>query len=549
MAKKLTNTDLQRLPVCAAEFIKQVIKKMRYRKKVQADVAAELIAHFEDELKECSTTEQKEQKAQRLIAEFGDIKLLAVLLRRAKKRCRPLWRRYLVRSSQVISIIILYIVIRVVFLTTGSANINVNYADWLNNLVKNGRAEEENAKSYYDKAAELSLEFPSEIEKKLYSCTSKGCRVNHGGMADFNDFEMEHLVKWLDGNQAAFEALRQGSEKPYYWPLYNNENSGPIQEKLILDVLKPLSKYRKVARAMNWQIRYDAYKQNITVALDNCMVLQKVGCHLEGKGLLIEQMVGIAIEAIANQSIFSVLEKADVRSDMLKELVEKFEKSYSTQRRVIDFEAEMAFWYDLVQRGFTDDGKGSGRVLKEGLPLVVKDVKSSLAGFFFWNYPDRGEIVSGIERYFQQAEELLNKTPWHLRNAGGDLEGWGRIGEDFFILRVLGPAHGRIGQLNWRTITRRRGLLMVLAILRHKKENGEFPRDLSELIKAGNIKVLPMDPYSDKPLVYRRTVDSFLLYSVGENFTDDGGEVVRDKEDKVKKWADEGDWVFWPVQD
>jgi len=393
MAKKLSKPDLQSLPACAAEFIKQVVKKMRYRKKVRADVAAELIAHFEDELKDCSTDEQKEQKAQLLIDSFGDIKLLAVLLRRAKKRCRPLWRRYLVRSFQVISIIILYIVIRGVFLTIGTVNINVNYADWLNDLVRANRPEKENAKPYYDKAAELSLEFPSEIEKKLYSCTSKSCRVIHSRMTDFNDFEMEHLVKWLDGNQAAFKALRQGSEKPYYWPLYNNENSRPIQEMLILDVSKLLSKYRRLARAMNWQIRYDAYKQNITAALDNCMVLQKVGCHLEGKGLLIEQMVGIAIEAIANQSIFSVLKKADVPSDMLKELLEEFEKSYSTQGRVIDFEAEKAFWYDLVQRGFTDDGKGGGRVLKEGLPLVVKDVKSSLAGFFFWNYPDRGEVV------------------------------------------------------------------------------------------------------------------------------------------------------------
>jgi len=155
--------------------------------------------------------------------------------------------------------------------------------------------------------------------------------------------------------------------------------------------------------------------------------------------------------------------------------------------------------------------------------------------------------VDGIEKYFQQAEELLKKTPWQLRNAGSDLEGWGRIGEDFFILRMLGPANGVIGRLNWRMKTVRRGLLMVLAILRHKRENEEFPRDLSELIKAGNIKVLPMDPYSDKPLVYRKTDDSFLLYSVGENFTDDGGEIVRDEEGKVKKWADEGDWVFWPV--
>ena len=79
-----------KLPGCAEEYIKLIIKKMRYRRKVRQDVREELTAHFEDELKDCATDEDKEQKARQLIAGFGDVKLLAVLLRRAKKRCRPL---------------------------------------------------------------------------------------------------------------------------------------------------------------------------------------------------------------------------------------------------------------------------------------------------------------------------------------------------------------------------------------------------------------------------------------------------------------------------
>jgi hypothetical protein len=39
-----------------------------------------------------------------------------------------------------------------------------------------------------------------------------------------------------------------------------------------------------------------------------------------------------------------------------------------------------------------------------------------------------------------------------------------------------------------------------------------------------------------------------MLYSVGSNFKDDGGQIARDANGKVKYYADEGDWVFWPVQ-
>ncbi len=58
----------------------------------------------------------------------------------------------------------------------------------------------------------------------------------------------------------------------------------------------------------------------------------------------------------------------------------------------------------------------------------------------------------------------------------------------------------------------------------------------------------PIDPWSDKPLVYKRTDDGFMLCGVGSNFRDDGGQVARDDKGKVKQYADEGDWVFWPVQ-
>jgi len=59
---------------------------------------------------------------------------------------------------------------------------------------------------------------------------------------------------------------------------------------------------------------------------------------------------------------------------------------------------------------------------------------------------------------------------------------------------------------------------------------------------------LPIDPYSDQPLVYKRTESDFVLYGVGENFKDDGGTVAV-VDGRLRKWGtkEEGDWVFWPV--
>ena len=106
----MTDTDnnnlFKDLPTCAAEYIRLVIKKMRWKKKVRADVQAELIAHFEDALKECKSDEEKEETAKKIIADFGDAKIIAILARRGKKRCRPIWVKALIKAFQMTGVAI-----------------------------------------------------------------------------------------------------------------------------------------------------------------------------------------------------------------------------------------------------------------------------------------------------------------------------------------------------------------------------------------------------------------------------------------------------------
>ena len=51
-----------------------------------------------------------------------------------------------------------------------------------------------------------------------------------------------------------------------------------------------------------------------------------------------------------------------------------------------------------------------------------------------------------------------------------------------------------------------------------------------------------MDPYSDKPLVYKKTNDNFLLYTPGPSLVDHGG-----KAGEKGMWQNDGDSIFWPV--
>ena len=540
--QKDTKTGFSELPACATEYIDCVIKKMRYRKKVRRDVQAELTAHFEDELRDCKTDEQREQKARQIIAGFGDVKLLAILLRRAKKRCRPLWRKAVVRGFQAVGIVILYILICSAPLLIGRPNVSVNYADWLKERGSSGRAESENAYPYYTRAVAASVKMPKLlIESKVQ------------WPADFNDVEMQQLTQWLSENDEALDLLIQGIKKPYYWYVYtlaetdlNKGTNGFIPVLIDNILMENLSEYRTLARALNWRSRYKAYQGNIESALDDCVSLVKFGRHQQGKGLLIEQLVGTAVESLAHGSISEIIVKADVPADTLKNIQEKLQAEFADPQNVIDLDGEKAFLYDYIQRTFTDDGTGGGRMLARGAPLAVGDWKTGMWRFATLSYPDRREVTRMVDQYYELAGKLLDETPLQLERTD-ESEKLGEIAGKSFLMKILAPAHDRIVNICWRAKTHRIAVLTMLALARFEKEKGRYPDNLATLVELGYLKEMPRDPYSDGPLVYEKTDDSFILYSFGENLSDDGGRVARRDDGSIKQWANNGDWVFWPV--
>jgi hypothetical protein len=66
------------------------------------------------------------------------------------------------------------------------------------------------------------------------------------------------------------------------------------------------------------------------------------------------------------------------------------------------------------------------------------------------------------------------------------------------------------------------GSRIFLALIAYKDRFGAYPASLDEL-RAGLGWDIPKDIFSDKDFIYKRRGNGFLLYSIGENFKDDGG--------------------------
>jgi hypothetical protein len=146
-------------------------------------------------------------------------------------------------------------------------------------------------------------------------------------------------------------------------------------------------------------------------------------------------------------------------------------------------------------------------------------------------------------QYFEKVKVLAQQSPWQLHAACTSheeeldelLEGNYYLHDGFLsIAQCIG--------VGWRDRAHGRATVAVLSILAYQAEKGGLPGSLAEVVTAGYLNSLPMDPYSDGPLVYKVVDDDFLLYSVGEDFTDDGGVYPVDDWDVFV-----GDYVFWPV--
>ena len=72
--------------------------------------------------------------------------------------------------------------------------------------------------------------------------------------------------------------------------------------------------------------------------------------------------------------------------------------------------------------------------------------------------------------------------------------------------------------------TARQMTITAIALKRFQLKHGNYPAQLSELAPEF-LPSVPVDPYDGKPLRYHPNADgTFLLYCVGEDGVDDGGD-------------------------
>ena len=92
------------------------------------------------------------------------------------------------------------------------------------------------------------------------------------------------------------------------------------------------------------------------------------------------------------------------------------------------------------------------------------------------------------------------------------------------LLGLVFPALTRVVEADTRTIGLLRSTAAAVACERFRLKHGRLPNTLAEIPK-GILNEIPADPYTGKPVLYKRTDDGAVVYCTGADQTDDGGKL------------------------
>lgn len=557
MAKQNEKDAFRNLPPSAVIFIERVIKKMRHSRRARRDVQAELIAHFEDGIKDCAGEQEKEQEALRLIADFGDIRLLALLLRRAKKRCRSLWRKVIERTLQAVVALFVTLIVYTIWFSTGKAVIDVDYTAMFNRMNRPEIKDEDNAWPSYEHAISHFVE-PNDPEFKKVAF-NVGERGEQSRLADLSDDDRKRIGEWVGLNEAAWKAFEIGAGKSYCYREYTHDPND--DEKWMMGILLPhLGDIRNIARVGVWRLRIAVEQGRIDQVLGDCIAVARAGSHWQRMGTLVEQLVGMSISGMACREIVGILEDHDVSADLIEQIYSQLSDVYPDGYAPMNVEGERLMFMDTVQHVFTKGGFGGGHLIPGAWNFFADDQGLFLEGqdktLFMPLYAAksmlharRDETIAKANELYSRQKELAKMTPYQRRaaNVGSCDDMLNSLSaRRFFLLYFMTPAFDRVAATGFRGEASYRATLTILALKRRQGEKGGYPDSLNELVAAGLLDELPMDPYSNKPLLYKKTEGNFTLYSLGPNFEDDNGQPGKTSKGRPQDWEDNGDTVFWP---
>ena len=295
------------------------------------------------------------------------------------------------------------------------------------------------------------------------------------------------------------------------------------------DMLLPeMQSLRKAAQLLVLKTRREAADGNAEDALRDVARIQRIGRHAASEPILISNLVGIAIDTMALDTLAQVLptlRKSDLAVLDAPEIRDLITTPPAFASHLYGEEAfGLSIFADLAddQRSGPDliDLAGNGqpqpsvlRTLPLSLPYRVFFLPADLAGY------------RSIMTQYQAAASQTEPYP-DLTKRIDAIETQTRDRSPGMLSSMIVPALGAVFKAQTRSVAHHRAATALVAATKQRLETGAVPETFDQLA-AQLVPPASRDPFTaDQPLIMKRTDNALLVYSIGPDGEDDGGPVA-----------------------
>jgi hypothetical protein len=272
--------------------------------------------------------------------------------------------------------------------------------------------------------------------------------------------------------------------------------------------------------------------------------------------LLINDLVSLSIFSRAFATVQEVLEhEPDIFTQQqlleLREQLLAFDAEFE-----IRVDGERMFMYDIVQRIYTDDGKGDGSLIISNMIHTVSYLETFtdeaennysyfplLAPITDLIFASRKELITEYDRRLDgmEAHRGVPLYEWQEKVADAlePLDSPQQFMNKYFFINLVIPAIEKPLLYSQYARAHRNGVVATLYAVGIHQKTGEWPLSLAE---AG-----VTDGWTGKQVLIATVDGNPVIYSTGNDQDDDGGSFHEDAKghiDDPSKIPD-GDWIFF----
>jgi hypothetical protein len=381
----------------------------------------------------------------------------------------------------------------------------------------------------------------------------------------------ENVTVAVVQNAKAFALLQQIIEKPNFnFPIRYDQGVADLEFTNLY-----LAQSKKAAQCLESAVLCGLHQGNTASAVKNLHAMLALVKAMRDERLVISELVRIAIAQITLTANWEFLQSTNLTDEQLAGLQQDWtsldfvrgdENAMAMER--VTGRITSAKWRSSnskiqdyietwVRLGLSDQKETSLDKLK---------IKTKITLWrYWWSYPDELRALESYEVFLKTARfaETNYSFQTAIANQRNELAAL-KLNKtndesDFFMNPAKADIHSLLSQgvmsmsavFNkvMRVETAKQAVITAIALKRYELKNGSYPQDLNSLVPEF-VSAVPLDPVDGQPLRYRRNADgTFLLYSVGENGVDDGGNPSLEKGVTSSSFGWQNihalDWV-WP---